>query len=368
MGVRPGLARLLAMLAALLVPGCGQSFDGWSKISTRHFDVYTDNSANHQDVLPALENSYAAFAASPFFRGGAARVERMEVLFMPDADFQGLFGMFRQGVALARVPGDGAIGKQGLLVLRPFALQRMDRDVRFDSDLGKVGGGQPNPGGQAAAEMVAHLFVQRVFPQAPLWLHEGLATYLNTVAIRQDAQGNAVACFGLPQAQAGYIGLPRLWDMTFAGYADASVRGFFRSTAYLFVDFVLHGENSAFREKAGGLLGGMAVGDPSVKVVETVFAPLGIAELDKRVEVHRTVLDAQRSTATAARDLCPLGALIDRDNLPEDTTKAGSVPASARELEDLFRALEALPMREEYPPYYPLDVVERVKVPPRAGG
>lgn len=357
-------ATVVALCLCLsLGSGCA-TYEGWSAVKTEHFTLYTAGISNHQDVIRALENGYSGFAASPFFKGAASSVGKVDVLFMDDPDFMDLMGQRRSGAAIAKLPGDGKIGKEGLLVLHPFTLHDMNADLTLDSDLKTTGDAETNAGGRAALEMLAHLFIVKAFPKAPLWFHEGFAAYLSTMELKSDDKGQVLSCMGFVRSSDAYLGLSKMWELSFNQVATAEVRGFFRATAYTFIDYVLHGDNDAHRGKMGALLGGIASGDDSQSVIKAVFEGTSHDALDSAVKSHRNNMAAVLTTKTKARDLCPLGVVVPPELKPVDVSKATSSEANPEAIEAVFRALGALPALDEFPPYFPPDVTAAIRVPP----
>jgi hypothetical protein len=346
-----------------LASGCA-TYEGWSAVKTEHFTLYTAGISNHQDVIRALENGYSGFAASPFFKSSAASVGKIDVLFMDDQDFLDLMGQRRSGAAIAKVPGDGKIGKDGLLVLHPFTLNEMTTDLTLDSDLKATGDADANPGGRAALEMLAHLFIVKAFPKAPLWFHEGFSAYLSTMELRSDDKGQVLSCMGFVRSSDAYLGLSKMWELSFSQVATAEVRGFFRATAYTFIDYILHGDNDAHRGKMGALLGGVASGDDSQSVIKAVFDGTPLDAIDTAVKSHRNNMAAVLTTKTKARSQCPMGVLVPPELKPADVITPISTEANPTDIEAVFRALGALPALDEFPPYFPLEVTAAVRVPP----
>jgi len=353
-------------LCLTLGAGCA-TYEGWSTVKTEHFTLYTAGASNHEDVIRALENGYSGFAATPFFKGAAASLGKVDVLFMDDPDFMDLMGQRRSGAAIAKVPGDGKIGKDGLLVLRPYTLHDMHTDLTLDSDLKTTGDAESNAGGRAALEMLAHLFILKAFPKAPLWFHEGFAAYLSTMELRSDASGQVLSCMGFVRSSDAYLGLSKMWELSFNQVATPAVRGFFRATAYTFIDFVLHGDSDAHRSKMGALLAGIASGDESESVIKHAFEGTPLDALDAAVKSHRNNMAAVMTTKAKARDLCPLGVVVPPELKPADVNSPTTSKANPEDVEAVFRALGALPALDESPQYFPPDVTAAVRVP-AAGG
>jgi len=349
-------------LFVTLGSGCA-TYQGWSAVNTDHFTVYTAGTSNHEDVIRALENGYSGFASSPLFKGAAAGVGKVEVVFLDDPDFFELMGNRRWGAAIAKMPGDGKIGKNGALVLRPYTLRTMGTDLSLESSLKETGDAESNTGGRAALEMLAHLFIHKAFPKAPLWFHEGLSAYLSTMELRGDTTGQVISCLGYVRYPSAYLGLTKMREITFNQVATPEVRGFFRATAYTFIDYILHGDNNAHRGKMGALLGGIAAGDSSQAIIESTFSGTPLDVLDESVKSHRNNIMAAWSTPTKARDLCPIGFPVPAEWKPADVITQTKVDADPADIEAVFRALKALPALDEFPPYFPPEVTATVRVP-----
>jgi hypothetical protein len=340
----------LAMLSAVSV-GCATG-EGWNAIKTKNFTVYTNTTDHYKDTLRQLENVHAALASS-FFRGDQ-EMGNIDVLFVDDVEFRGLMGEFRQGAAVAKVPGDGKIGKDGLLILRPHVNRETDVSVA-------QGDPTANLAGRAAAEMLSHIFIQRRIPSAPLWFHEGFSAYATGVQLRAKDNQN-IACFGYLRGVEALLPLKDVWDMSFEGYADGNARGWFQSTAFVLMDYIMHGENNVHREKLGPFVNGIAAGEQGSALVSAAFPAIAPEAFEKSLATHREMIKQGLSTRAETRGQCPFGFVIPADKTPVDPSTAQSTPVPPAEITALLKAIEALPMRTEYPPYYPPEVVEKVKV------
>lgn len=369
-----------ALVSLVFVAGCSGAVDNYKVVRTPTINLYTNMSiGRYGSTLESLQYSHAALS-SVFFKN--TEIGPVDVLFLDDPDFQALMGNFRKGAAIASVPGGGAetkIGSNGLLILHPFTLASMEShevELGGGPEASNVDGSrtgiathapQANPSRIVGTEMLAHIFVRRALPKAPLWFHEGFSTYVSNLEIREDAgSGQTFICYGYVQPIDGYLGLSKLWDMTFAGYIEPAARNWFRSSSEVFIDFIIHGENNAHRAALMPMVAGLANGTPSPQLVKEVFA-MDPTDLDERVKVHREVIKSGLATATNARGQCPFGFLLPPDKKPgDDFPVVGDVPPA--EMEALFRALHALPSREEFPPYYPAEVIAPVNVPEESKG
>lgn len=355
----------LPLIAALVVgafaSGCATT-EGWNNVQTKNFNLYTNTQEHHKETLRQLENAYAALAAS-FFR--EKNVGKVDVLFLDDAEFVDYMGNFRRGGALSRVPGEGSIGKNGLLILRPHVLRSLD-DGEGKGELGfqgtSGGGAMGNRAALAAKEMLTHIFIDRVMPKAPLWFHEGFAKYVSTAEIRSDGQ-RTLGCFGYPQKTEALMPISGIWDITFDQYAQPDKRGFFPAAGYTLIDFIMHAENNKYRPLIGPLVNGLASGESSAALVGNAFSNMDGGALDNLLGSHKQLIEQQIDSNAQVRGLCPFGVVVPESLVPSDTPVA-ITPVPPQEIAALLHALKALPAKDEYPPYYPAAVIDKVKVPP----
>lgn len=354
-----------AVVAAACASGCATT-EGWNNVQTKNFNLYTNTQEHYKETLRQLENAYAALSSS-FFR--EKDVGKVDVLFLDDAEFVDYMGNFRRGAAISKLPGDGPIGKSGLLVLRPHVLRSIDgqgqgtRELGFETTAAAAGAGaMGNRAAIAAKEMLTHIFIDRVMPQAPLWFHEGFASYVSSSELRGDGQ-RTFACFGYPHKTEALLPVASLWNVTFDEYAQPERRGFFPATGYTFIDFVVHGDDNKYRALIGPLVNGLASGQPADALVAGAFPGVDTAALDNMLGNHKQLIEQQIDSNAQVRGACPFGVLVPEKLLPAEAPSQ-ITPVPPEHIEAMFRALQALPAKDEYPPYYPPSVVEKVKVPP----
>jgi hypothetical protein len=321
--------------AALIIgcahPGISQT-DGWSAAKTKHFTMYVPTGDRFGATLLALEYSYAAFSASPFFKdvdmGGP-----VEAMYVNGQDMTELFGFKRDGAALASVPGGSKLGATGLIVL------------------------QDDPDGDKGAEMLAHLFIQKRLPKAPLWFHEGFSAYLRSVKY-QEGEGKRGGCFGFAgSAPETWIALDKLFNLTWEEYDAPTAKSWAKHSARTMVDYIIHIEGGKyFAEGFGALYDGFGAGKGSAEVVGQIFGGGALAELNSKVMDHGKSL----ATIGKARGLCPLGVGIPEDKAADKSDpKMEEIPAD--DMAKLIQGLMKLPGRgaEAYPPWYPPDMVAK---------
>lgn len=353
----------VSVLVGLFSSGCA-SFEGWNQVETKNITLYTNTDSQYKETLRQLENAYAGLSAS-FFKG--KNIGKVEVLFLDDTDFITYFGNFRKGAALSAMPANSPMGKDGLLVLRPhsqFTNPSVAADGVAASNFDAGTGALNNAAGTSAKEMLTHLFIQRAMPKVPLWFHEGFSAYVSTSDVR-SANGQTFGCFGFPLTGEVMMPVASLWDATFDQYAKPDYRGWFQATAMTLIDFVMHADNNKHRAAMGQMVNDLAAGNPSAGVVAAAFEGANEKTIDGLLQVHRQNISQIVATAAPVRGQCPFGVMIPKELVPDES--APKITArSAADIETLFHILSAFPGKDEYPPYYPPEVVAKVKVPAKS--
>jgi hypothetical protein len=174
---------------------------GFITATSEHFIVHTDAAASvYERIIHSLEHSHAVLEQT-FFHG--VKVQRMNVILLDDSDyFHELFG-YNVGGIFTRVDGIKYIIAPSRQSLSSSVLEG---DAK--SDLERV-----------VTHELAHRFIYEFDPNAPGWLHEGLASLVQTVVVR----GN-IAAFGAPEIQNLEV-LSRGQVLPLAQLLDAPWRG-----------------------------------------------------------------------------------------------------------------------------------------------
>lgn len=377
--------QLFAFAAASLAAGCATP---WQKIQTKHVTLYTDSDFGHEEVLRSLENGHAMLASS--FLSNTHLPERIDVLFMDDVPFQGLMGAYRKGVALAKAPGSTGIGTDGLLILRPMAAGRSSEvDVnaasaftssgqggirqqnRITSESGGIAGSgvsvrdaravEGNLAGRAAVEMLAHLYLQRAMPNAPLWFHEGFAAYVRDGRFNQ-AGNQAVACFGYPPTLSGTDVLmepEKVWNATWDQYGG-EYRSWLPYSGQILLDYIIQGEGGANRDKLGVFVTGLGEGKAAPEALNASFG-WNSDGLSAKLKEHVQAVQQQQGKSQS-RGGCPLMFPVAGSDAP-DTAEPQKSDAAEESINALIAAIETLPDRDGYQPYYPQELIERAGKP-----
>lgn len=330
------VAGLLFALGAASV-GCAStgvnSAEGWNQVQTKHFTLLTATTQLYTEPLNGIEYHYASLSGG-FFKQDMGKVD---VVFLESGDFLEIFGAKRNFAAMARVPGTKEVGKDGLLVVK----ESQDDD--------------------ASGEGLAHIFIHRAFPKAPLWYHEGFAAYVRTMQYR-EGNGKGMACFGKPSGdEFTVLPISKVFSMTWDEYDGGESRGWFKHTARTLFDFIFHAEGGKRIEAFNAVVTGVEAGQTGDAILKEAFRDMDAAGLDKRLNDHRSDVQREASTQAQVRGLCPIGFPIPDDKKPDlGERKLEDVPAE--KMRGLLAGLRRLPLRSEgYPAWYPEDVVARAE-------
>jgi hypothetical protein len=315
--------RLPAVAVALLVAVSGCA-GGWQEMKTRRFTAYAERPRDYRETLLQLEYSYAAL--STFFP--RAQVGEVEVLFMPWDELMLTFHAERGGLVLPAVPGAGRIGKGNLIVM------------------GEAGLG-------TTMRLLSHLFVHRVVPNAPFWIHSGMAGYFASTGM-QRGNGRFRACFGVVaplDARFFQMPLDRFFAIGWRDY-DHSDPSFYDGTARLLMDFIFHGDSGAHRAQLPAIFGAAARGQSGPQIMAATFPGMNLEQLGRRISDFKGSHREQMERGL----MCPVPADIAPDRRP-DTESPREAPVPPGVVAELLAALQKLPHGDYYPSWYPPEIL-----------
>lgn len=316
----------LAVVLSSLGAGCAHPpwnpYKNWQIVRSKYVTAYANTRIRPRVTLEAMDLAYATLHAS-FFRKKA--VAPVEALLLEWSDFHPLMGRLRMGATVSKLPGKGFYARRGLVVM-------------FGEDTTN----------HNALHRMAHLFLHAVAPEAPLWLHEGLATYVETAQYRGEG-ATAVACLGHPPGKSPDIPLAELFSWSWQGYDESKKSTWYRTTAAQLIDYFMSGEDGALRERLADLIGEIATGTETAAALEKVYG-LGVAALEQKARDHR------RKSEMTPRGLCPIPFPVP----PDKTGDGGELrrePAETADIEALFARVRMLPRRGTYVDWYPPDKI-----------
>ena len=202
--------------------------------------------------------------------------------------------------------------------------------------------------------MLSYLFVAKGIPNAPLWLHVGLAQYFQATTV-QSGPGQLHACFG---ASRRYLGssframpLEKFFALGWKEYPRAEVP-YYLGTANLLMNYIFHGDDGAHLPKLPAIFRAAAQGTPGPQIMAEVFPGMTLAQLGQRIYDFGGSISEQRGRAVS----CPLPIPIPPDRAPDESIPQES-PIAPQEIDQLMQALKRLPHGDRFPPYYPPEIL-----------
>jgi hypothetical protein len=314
---------LLPLAVAIASLGCAGG--GWTQMKTKRFTGYADTPRDHRDTLEQLELAHATLAT--FFP--KAEIGPVEVLFMTGEDFLHTFGAERSGaLVLPKVPGGGKLGTGNTMVLV--------QDIGYP----------------ASTAQLSHLFLLKVVPNAPLWLHEGLAMYFAQSRIG-SSEGKWLACYGANRQEMQIIRQPldKFFTIGWKDYASSEPQ-YYRGTGLLLMDFLFHGDKGVYLEKLPTVFSATAQGTPGPQIMSAIFPGMNLDQLGQRIYDFKS-----SGGETRERNLmCPLPIPVIAEKLPDESSPQ-ETPANPQEIEQLMQALKKLPHGDRFPSWYPPEIV-----------
>lgn len=280
----PFLLTMSACAHHVVGPPPHQDPRGWSHVRTEHFHLLSDAPESRQDeVARELESSYTVIHDT-FFR--KAQVPRVEVLLFQDTGY--LREIFGQDVAAVNVRRDSG---RGLILLANYP----------DMDSSEMTAASEQR--RIVAHELVHMFINATAPRAPVWFHEGLATYLESVELRGEQ-----ALFGLRSPIAGPVIAEGRW-VSLETMAQANFRDHHGiealthyATAWAYLHYLLNGDRGAHMRRYLSIwrvLDGAAPGDEvTLTTLQAPFPELSPTELDTRVRDYAVAHLASRAAVS----------------------------------------------------------------------
>ncbi len=239
--------------------------NGWKEVTSAHVRLLARDTYRAEPVIEWLEYSHAGYRVALERRGVPVprSLDRVEGLFLDEgtsAEFVGLFGYNRSGITLAEAPAGAPLGAGGLMVL---------------------------PGWKESAVMraLAHVFVHRIAPRAPIWFHAGVVGVLaGTTFLRGDSHPAAYLYLGPTHLGPGTRNwiepLEVVFSATPAVY-DRPHRGdHVWQTAAVLATFLMYGdEGPTIHGDFPGLVRRLGAGEPTVEALAATYPRYPVATL-----------------------------------------------------------------------------------------
>ncbi len=277
-------------------------YSNWAVSRSKNVAVYTDAKLEHEFIQEWLELSHSALQA--FFPG--VRTGTVDVVWLKNEPGGGTrfyrpWDDPRSGWTFESLPSasDGRIGRTGLIILERDAVLS-EGGMSFTSVRNE----------NLAKEQMAHLFIMKAVPMAPLWLQVGLGRYLQKYRIHY--KGNFwQACFGSPvfdepvwagmgggttndgRPMPGSTGDGRRVTMSVSDLLEADwydydgrQRRWYEYTAYALVHYLIHGENGFNLTRFPLLLDAFRAGKSSAEALALAYPHILPGEWDDRLARH----------------------------------------------------------------------------------
>ena len=351
-----GFKRVSCAVALAVMSACagGGGEQGWAVSRSRNVQVFTEAQREHEFIQEWLELSHAAYSVFfPQVKMGA--VDAVWLKTEPGA-LTRIYSPFddpQSGWTFEGLPSDGAIGKKGLIVLErthvPDGLTWTA--IRDESP---------------AKRQMAHLFIMRAVPMAPLWLQVGLGRYLEK--FRMHRRGDYwIVCFGSeafdetpPLGSTGSgrtvaLGVEDVWNSGWYEY-DRKRRRWYEHTAYALVHYLIHGENGTHRSRFPVLLEALRAGRSTPDALALAYPHILEDEWDERLLAH---MRPSRKAQVKNRfpDL-PQGNCQRIPPVHWAEERPERAPADAGDIHILMSDLERVDPFRRHAGWWPRDIVE----------
>jgi hypothetical protein len=316
----PHLPARLVLLLASLTAGCAhhvvgppphQDPQGWSRVRAAHFDLLSDAPESRQDeVARELESTYAVIHDT-FFRD--AKIPRVEVLLFQNTGY--LQEIFGQDIAAVHLPKEGG----GSVILLANYPDMDESEMAAASEQRRI-----------VAHELVHMFINAAAPRAPVWFHEGFATYLESVELRGEQ-----AFFGLRSriaapiiAEGRWVPLATMAQAKFMDHHGIEALTHY-ATAWAYLHYLLNGDGGAHMRRFLAIwrvMDGAQPGeDVALAALQAPFPEVALDQLDGRVRDYAVAHLGARTDVTGMRVDVPRSALepaverspADRDHVRE---------------------------------------------------
>jgi hypothetical protein len=374
MSVQPRHSCVIQIALAAALGGCAaHNYQNWAESRTRNVTVYTDAKVEHEFIQEWLERSYTAYQAFfPDLKPGNVNVVWLK---NEPGVWTRVFSPFddpRAGWTLETVPSGNRIGRDGLIVL-----ERRDEY----SPSGSTFRMQSIRDENIAKEQMAHLFIMRQVPMAPLWLQVGLGRYMSKYRVHYKGE-SFMACFGSPvfdepirmtaegRAQGGgrrvSIPVDELLNSDWYKY-DRSLRYWYEFTAYAFVHYLIHGENGYNGTRFSLLLKAFRDGKDTEEALALAYPHILPDEWDDKLLRHMRPTNRRALTSTDPNLVHGLCFRVPTEH--DADFKPTRRPANPQEIQVLLEDLDRVEPFRRHVTWFPTDIVEAEAAKrPRKGG
>jgi hypothetical protein len=361
------LLALPLLLSPLLACSHASSTRGWELNRTKNVALYTDARLEHEFIQEWLELSHAAMQAFfPDVKTGTVEAVWLQAEPGSATRFYSPLDDPRAGWTLEGLPSEGRIGKNGLIVLERRLEGWTFRPVR-DEDVAK--------------EQMAHVFINRAVPMAPLWLQVGLGRYLQKFRIHyRERRETWLACFGSPwfdepmglgmstgDGRRVNLGVADIFTSDWYQY-DRRKRAWYEFTSYAFVHYLLHGKGMN-KQRFSVMLKALRAGQSTPEALATAYPQVLPGEWDERIDEHAHTSEVHARLANER--YLPQGLCFDIPAAHHADQRPTKTPVNEQDVSLLLGDLERVDPFRRHAGWWPIDIVlsEAAKRPgrPRPG-
>src|SRR6185436_1491252 len=343
----------------LLSGACAHSGppQGWAVSRSSHVKVYTEAWIEHEFMQEWLELSHSAYQALfPDVKTGTVdavwlKNEPGGTRFFTPLDDPAA------GWTLETMPSGGRIGHEGLIVL-----ERRDEMV---AGPGGFSMRSTRDEGLAKSQM-AHLFIMKAVPMAPLWLQVGLARYMAKFRVHYKGD-HAIACFGGPafdepiRPRGGRSGrrvtipVDEIFNTDWYVY-DKKKRYWYEYTSYALVHYLVHGEKGFHKSRFPLLLKALREGKNTEDALASAYPHILPGEWDERLE--RYIRPPEGRAMIAENPYIPQGMCLAIPPVRLAEAKPTRSPANPEDVELMLDDLTRVDPFHRHASWMPHDVVE----------
>jgi len=354
----------VAALVAVLTAGCAvHNYNNWAASRTRNVTVYTDAKIEHEYMQEWLERSYSAYRA--FFPEVKAP-GNVNVVWLKNEPgvWTRIFSPFDDppsGWTLETVPSGSRIGRDGLIVL-----ERRD-ELTASGDSFRMSSVRDE---NLAKQQMAHIFIMKAVPMAPLWLQIGLGHYMSRYRVHYKGDF-FMACFGSPVFDEPIRTMPNgrhagngrrvaiaVYDLLHADWYtyDKSLRYWYEFTSYALVHYLIHGEHGYNASRFPILLQALRDGKDSDEALALAYPHILPEEWDDKLIAH--VHPSNRRALTSADPNLVHGLCYRIPTEHDADFKPTRHPANAREIQVLLDDLDRVEPFRKHVAWMHTDIVE----------
>jgi hypothetical protein len=217
-----------------------------------------------------------------------------------------------------------------------------------------------------AKSQMAHLFIMKAVPMAPLWLQVGLARYMSKFRVHHKGD-HAVACFGGPafdepirpggggRGRRVTIPVDEIFNTDWYVY-DKKKRYWYEYTSYALVHYLIHGEKGFHKGRFNILLAAFREGKSTEDALATAYPHILSREWDDRIDAY--VRPPEGRAMIAENPYIPQGMCLTIPPVRLAEAKPQRSPADPAEVELMLDDLTRVDPFHRHASWLPHDVVE----------